>query len=56
MGDISLRGAIVLAILIVICAILSVFVNYGGWPPYVSYPMVIVICLVVGAIGSKYVE
>ena len=52
----SIKGLFVLLGLVVVCVILSLFVNYGGLPPYMSYPLTIFICLAIGLFGGKYVE
>ena len=52
----SIKGLFVLIGLIVICALLSLFVNYGGFPVYISYPVTIVTCLLIGNFGGKYVK
>jgi len=52
----SIKGLFVLLGLIVICVLLSLAVNYGGLPLYVSCPLTIIICLSIGVFGGNYVE
>ena len=56
MSNISVKGVAVLFFLVVVCVLLSLFVNYSGLQPYISYPITIVTCLLVGIVGGKYVE
>jgi len=52
----SVKGFFVLLGLGLLCVVFSLFVNYSGLPPYVSYPITISVCLAVSIFGGKYVE
>ena len=52
----GIRGLLVLFGLIVVCVLLSLFINYGGLPVYIASPLTVALCLVIGVVGGRYVK
>ena len=50
----SIKGVLVLLAVVITAVLGSLFVNYSGLPPYVSFPLIVCAALAFGSVVGKY--
>lgn len=52
----NIKGVLVLLVVVIAAVAGSLFVNYSGLPPYVSFPLVVCGALAFGSVAGKYIK